>query len=90
MTKEELTEKLTGTLRLLAPEDRWPISFENLETLIDSIISEWYNDVDSKIVDHLKDWENRMPDDKTLYTLGIRRVLDLIRGEIDDLDSLKS
>jgi hypothetical protein len=90
MTKDELVEKLSGTLKLLAPEDRWPISFENLDTLVDSIISEWHGDIDKKVSEHIKDWENRMPDDKTLYTLGIRRVLDLVRGETDDLDGLKS
>lgn len=85
MTKNELIEKISGTLKLLAPEDQWPISFANLDTLVDSIISEWYDEIDEKVSKHIKDWETRMPDDKTLYSLGIRRVQDLIRGEAQDL-----
>jgi hypothetical protein len=28
----------------------------------------------------IKDWETEVPDDSTLYTLGLRRAIDLIQG----------
>jgi hypothetical protein len=28
----------------------------------------------------VKDWETEVPDDTTLYTLGLRRAIDLIQG----------
>jgi hypothetical protein len=28
----------------------------------------------------VKDWETEMPDDKTLYSLGLRRAIDVIQG----------
>ena len=28
----------------------------------------------------IKDWETEVPDDTTLYTLGLRRAIDLIQG----------
>jgi hypothetical protein len=43
-------------------------------------IADWQNGVDGKIHELIKDWENRMPDDKTLYSLGLRHALDLVRG----------
>ena len=43
-------------------------------------LTNWQNDVDGKINELIKDWEGRMPEDNTLYTLGLRRALDVIRG----------
>lgn len=51
---------------------------------IDVVLDEWFDNLDHRLTDLIKDWESRVGnDDKTLYTLGIRRVKDIIRG-IDD------
>jgi hypothetical protein len=47
---------------------------------ISQALTDWQNQVDGKIHELIKDWENRMPDDKTLYSLGLRHALDLVRG----------
>lgn len=49
---------------------------------IDVVLDEWFANLDDRILAMVKDWEGRMgDDDKTLYTLGLRRVRDLLAGE---------
>jgi hypothetical protein len=84
----ELTDKIIGTMRILADEDQWPLKFEMIEKLITTAVNEWSKDIDAQLVALVKDWEERMgDDDQTLYTLGVRRALDLIRGEERPLNS---
>ena len=33
-----------------------------------------------KLTEKIKDWETEVPDDTTLYTLGLRQAIDLIQG----------
>jgi len=92
MTVEELAEKLTETLMMLAEENRWPVKKFQVYSVIQQTLAQqendstaaaltnWQNDVDGKINELIKDWEGRMPEDNTLYTLGLRRALDVIRG----------
>ena len=87
---EKLRDKIAGTMKLLADENQWPIKFEMVERLIDSAVNDWYSDIDQQLTNLIKDWESRMDDDKTLYTLGIRRAQDIVRGEEKPLYEFKS
>lgn len=89
MTNSEmLRDKIIGTMKLLADENQWPIKFEMVERLIGSAVNDWYSDIDQQLVNMVKEWEEKMgEDDKTLYTLGVRRALDLVRGEERTLNS---
>lgn len=92
MTKEELAELLTTNLMMLAEENRWPVQRYQMQSVIAQTLNNWDNDevarmfndwqqgVDTKVSEMIKDWEYRMPDDKTLYSLGLRRALDVMRG----------
>lgn len=92
MTAEELAEKLTETIMMLAEENRWPVKRVQMQSVIQqtltqvqneinsSALTDWQNHVDGKISELIKDWEDRMPEDNTLYTLGLRRALDAVRG----------
>lgn len=92
MTPEELAEKLTETVMMLAEENRWPVKRFQMQSVIQqtliqeenettsTALTDWQNGVDGKINELIKDWEGRMPDDGTLYTLGLRRALDVVRG----------
>jgi len=44
-------------------------------------------EISKKISEMIKDWESRVPEeeDDTLYTLGLRRALDVIEGRDVDL-----
>lgn len=44
-------------------------------------LSEWKSQVEEKLKNIIKIWETKMGDeDKTLYTLGVRRSLDIVLG----------
>lgn len=49
----------------------------------------WQKEMVANINALIKEWESRMgEDDTTLYSLGIRQVRDLVRGESFDFDRL--
>jgi hypothetical protein len=88
---EKLIDKIAGTMRLLADENQWPVKIELIEKLIDSAVNDWYSDIDQQISNLVRDWEEKMGDeDKTLYTLGIRRAQDIVRGEENPLYEVKN
>jgi hypothetical protein len=87
MTNEEkLKDKILGTMKLLADDKEWPIAFPLIEKLVDSAVNDWHKDIDDQLTVLIKDWESRMGDkDTTLYSLGVRRAQDIVRGESSDL-----
>ena len=80
MTKEELIERTTTLMRIMAAEDKWPVPFAMVERLLEQVLTDWHDDIDGRLTELIKDWESRMDDDKTLYTLGVRRAQDIVRG----------
>ena len=49
-------------------------------------LEEWKTYVESKLIDIIKVWESKMgEDDKSMYTLGVRRALDVVLGEDPEL-----
>jgi hypothetical protein len=53
-------------------EDLYLVVVRNLKALEDEQVKE--------LTKMIKDWETEMPDDKTLYSLGLRRAIDVIQG----------
>ena len=47
----------------------------------------WKHEVSEKLKKMIKDWEGRIPEDEddTLYTLALRRALDVVLGIDPDL-----
>jgi hypothetical protein len=80
MNKEQLIERATFLLRVLAPEDKWPVDFKIIERLLEQVLTDYHDDIDGRLTALIKDWESRMDDDKTLYSLGVRRAQDIVRG----------
>jgi hypothetical protein len=81
---DDLTEKLVGTMRILADESQWPVKLPILEHLIRTVITDWVDSVDSKMTELIQDWESKFEeDDSTLYTLGIRRAQDIFHEDND-------
>jgi hypothetical protein len=90
-SSDKLKDKIVGTMRLLADENQWPVKLELLEKLVDSAVTDWTSDIDQQLLGLIKDWEERMgDDDKTLYSLGVRRAQDIIRGDDEPLYEFKS
>jgi hypothetical protein len=55
-------------------EDLYIIITKKLQRIEDDLVGE--------LRKMIKDWEIEVPDDTTLYTLGLRRAIDLIQGEL--------
>lgn len=85
--KDQLKDTLVSTMRALAPEDQWPLKFAMIERLIDTVVSDWAGEIEKEIVVLIAEWEAKIEDDDTLYTLGARRALDILRGEERTLNS---
>lgn len=81
MSKNQLSERALVMLRVLADDDQWPVDIKLIERLITTVISDWVDDVEEEIQSLIKDWESKMEDDKSLYSLGLRRALDVVKGE---------
>lgn len=76
--REELTEKIISDFSLAGSDAQ----------LIEFIVDEHHKKIEDAIVLLIKDWEEKMgEDDKTLYSLGLRRALDVVRGEERTLNS---
>jgi hypothetical protein len=53
-------------------EDLYLVIVRKLQALEDGQVKE--------LTKMVKDWETEMPDDTTLYSLGLRRAIDVIQG----------
>lgn len=78
---EELAKDLTSMMRVMANEDQWPIPLPLVERMVEQVVGNWLDDVQSEIQTLIKEWETKMEDDNTLYSLGLRRALDVVKGE---------
>ena len=81
MTKDQLIERALIMLRVLADDDQWPVDVKLIERVISGMIFEWVDEVEDEIQSLIKDWEAKMEDDNSLYSLGLRRALDVVKGE---------
>jgi hypothetical protein len=87
-SQQELGDKIIVAMQALAEEEQWPIKFDLLARLVNTVVENWYLEIDDQLKKLITDWEAAMgDDDKTLYTLGVRRALDKVRGEERPLNS---
>ena len=57
------------------------VELELAERAVQSILKDWFETIDGTLSHMIKDWEARMEGEETFYSLGIRRVRDMIRGD---------
>jgi hypothetical protein len=79
-SSKDIPEKVTNLLKILAPESDWPIPLEIVKRAVEQTVSDWIKEVDDELTRLIKEWESSVDDDKTLYTLGLRRAQDIVRG----------
>lgn len=79
-SKEELIETLVAALKIIYGDK------PQTESVVDAVITSWYEEIDGQLGKLISEWEERIPDDKTLYTLGIRRAIDVVHGQ--DIDTV--
>ena len=84
---DQLVEKVAYAMRTMAvpmyPKDgeQPMVELELAERAVRSILKDWFDSTDRTLTDMIKDWESRMEGEETFYTLGIRRVQDVLRGD---------
>lgn len=52
---------------------------EDLYLLVYKFFNSYEDGLVEKLTEMIKDWETEVPDDSTLYTLGLRRAIDVIQ-----------
>lgn len=56
----------------------------NLEDIVVVTLNDWQRSTCTQLRKMIDDWEGVDPDDKTLYTLGLRRAIDIVNGTYVD------
>jgi hypothetical protein len=76
--KQELAVELSKKIMELSLH---PAMYEeDLYIQIRRMMSQYDEHLISEITKLVKEWETEVPDDKSLYTLGLRRSIDIIGG----------
>lgn len=75
-------ESINSKLRQLVSEKAiTPESMLRVSQSVQEGISEWTESVTAQITSMISEWESSMgEDDKTFYSLGLRRAIDVISG----------
>jgi len=76
-------ESINSKLRQLVSESvLTPESMLKVSQSAQEGISEWTESITAQITSMIGDWESAMgEDDKTFYSLGLRRAIDIISGQ---------
>ena len=80
MKKNEVIQKIIQDLVAVTPN----VPAEKIVVIVDEIVNEYTNSIEMKLTEMIRTWEDRMPEDSTLYTLGVRRALDVVKGKDPD------
>ncbi len=90
--EEQVAEKITELLFMVAPDSRWPVTRPQMCSAVTQILRQsksefiqselvaWQESVQVKLRELIKDWETKMPEDSTLYSLGLRHAEDVVYG----------
>lgn len=77
--KELLRERL---LALASTKEMTPEQFQKIYGIVIEVLDGWKSQKISELEDMVQKWESTMgTEDKTLYSLGIRRAIDTIQEE---------
>ena len=77
--KQELAVELSRKILELASSP--PLHEEDLYIQIRRLMNQYDEHLISEITKLVKEWETEVPDDTSLYTLGLRRAIDVVRGD---------
>jgi hypothetical protein len=81
---DQLVEKVAyamKTMSVSSPDQQQVLELDLAERAVRSILKDWFESTDATLTEMIKDWESRMEGEETFYTLGIRRVQDVLRGD---------
>lgn len=84
--KPQIKEALEA---LVIQEKLSPESMIEVQRMMNAITTNWTLEKIEKLQDMIKNWEDSMgDDDKTFYSLGIRRAIDVLLDQTDVLQQL--
>ena len=81
---DRLVEKVAYAMKTMSisrPDEQQVVELDLAERAVRSILKDWFESTDVTLTEMIKDWESRMEGEETFYTLGIRRVQDILRGD---------
>jgi len=81
MKKQELISTIIKDITVAMVNNEKP-SVEQVAEAVVTPVDAFMKSIEDQLAELIKDWEEKMSDDdKTLYSLGLRRALDIVRGE---------
>jgi hypothetical protein len=81
MKKQELISTIIKDITVAMVNNEKP-SVEQIAEAVVTPVDAFMKSIEDQLTELIKDWEEKMSDDdKTLYSLGLRRALDIVRGE---------
>lgn len=81
---DQLVERIAYAMKTMAvstDDKQSMVELELAERAVRSILKDWFESMDGTLSHMIKDWESRTEGEETFYTLGIRRVQDILRGD---------
>ena len=81
---DQLVERIAYAMKTMSfsgPDQQQVVELELAERAVQSILKDWFESIDGTLSHMIKDWESRTEGEETFYTLGIRRVQDVLRGD---------
>lgn len=58
-----------------------PLHPGEVETAVFDSFDSWRDYLVEQLTKLIADWETEVPDDSSLYTLGLRRAIDVVKGD---------
>lgn len=81
MKKQELISTIIKDITVAMVNNEKP-TVEQIAEAVVTPVDTFVKSIEDQLTELIKDWEEKMSDDdKTLYSLGLRRALDVVRGE---------
>jgi hypothetical protein len=81
MKKQDLISTIIKDITIAAVNSD-KLTVEQIAEAVVTPVSAFVESIENQLTDLIKDWEEKMSDDdRTLYSLGLRRALDVVRGE---------
>ena len=81
---DQLVERIAYAMKTMAvsmDDEQSMVELELAERAVRTILRDWFESIDGTLSHMIKDWESRTEGEETFYTLGIRRVQDVLRGD---------
>ena len=66
---------------IMRQAEKPPLHPGEVETAVFDAFDEWQAYIREQLVTMLDDWEVEVPSDDSLYTLGLRRAIDVVNGD---------